>query len=267
MKDDSLNSLKPTARYDAMYFVNARQKTYIHSTEIYLPDKPYEKLGDGYEPSVKQTKSSGLITTSKEELLERSVRRAYTGIKDIALCNDFDMFATFTFKSGRDDPELCKAKMSGWLKRQRKIDKSFQYIIVSEFHKDGISLHFHALIKGYNGQIIRSINPKTGSPLVKSRRKVYDFPSYTLGHSEVYYIGDTEEDRIRSSFYLTKYIKKDMPTFENKKRYWASRGLSKPVVIDNPEEWYLAVTPDHYIETAYGKFLFFDNKRIEIFLP
>src|SRR5690606_28195058 len=124
-----------------------------------------------------------------------------------------------------------------------KVDKSFQYAVVPEFHSDGISLHFHALISDYKGEITEAINPNTGKPLIKKRRKVYDFPNYTLGHSEVYFIGDTEEDRIRSAFYLLKYLKKDMPTFKNKKRYWTSRGLKKPQVIENPEEWYFGLVP------------------------
>lgn len=37
-------------------FVNARQKTYLHSTEIYIPNKPYEKLEDGYEPTEKTSR-------------------------------------------------------------------------------------------------------------------------------------------------------------------------------------------------------------------
>lgn len=258
---------KSKLKNDISYFVNARQKTYKYSTEIYIPNNPYEKLEDGYELSNKRSSISTSTQTSSEDKEERSKRRAYTAVKDMALSNVFELFATFTFKEGRDDPELCKQKMNGWLKRQRKLDKSFQYVIVSEFHRDGISLHFHALIKGYKGRLVRAINPKTNKPLVKGRRKVYDFPNYTLGHSEVYEIGETEEDRIRSGFYLLKYIKKEMPNFKNKKRYWSSRGLVKPLVLENPEEWYFALTPDHLIQTEYGKFLYFDNKRIEIFLP
>jgi len=264
--DDNSSIYKPKTKYELMYFVNARQKTLLTTTEIYLPNHPYEKLEKGYEPSVTlHSKHSSF--TNKEDNEAQSRQRAYTAVKDIALSNIFEMFVTFTFKSGRDNPDLCKAKMSGWLKRQRKQDKHFQYLIVSEFHKDGESLHFHALINGYRGKVVRAINSKTGKSLVKGRRKVYDFPNYTLGHSEVYYIGDSDEDRIKSGFYLTKYLRKDMPSFSNKKRYWSSRGLKKPVIIDNPEEWYLAVTPDHMIDTPYGKFLYFDNKRIDIFLP
>lgn len=266
MKDNS-PIYKPKSKQEISYFVNARQKIYKKTTEIYIPNKPYEKIESGYELTKKKAKSSGINTASEEDKLDRSIRRSYIAMKDIVLCNYFEMFMTFTFKAGRDNPELCKEKMYGWLKRQRKIDKTFQYVIVSEFHQDGVSLHFHALIKGYQGKVVRAINPKTGKPLVKKKRKVYDLPNYTLGHCEAYYIGDTEEDKIKSGFYLLKYVKKDMPIFKNKRRYWASLGLDKPITIDNPQEWYLAVTPDDTFPTEYGQFLYFDNKRIEIFLP
>jgi hypothetical protein len=274
----------PKQKQEISYFVNARQKTYLNSTEIYIPNDPYEKLEEGFELSKDRILSGALLPTSEEDKLERSKRRTYIAVKDIALSNVFELFATFTFKEKRYDDEETRRKMVGWLKRQRKQDKAFQYLIVSELHKRceecvntkemeclhddrPKALHFHALIAGYRVNLIRAINPYTGKPLVKKNRKVYDFPNFTLGNSEIYLIGDSEEDRIKSSFYLLKYLKKDMPTFKSKKRYWSSRGLNKPYVKENPEEWYLAVTPDHYFETPHGRYFFFDNKRIEIFLP
>jgi len=276
-------SYEPKRKQDISYFVNARQKTYINSTEIYIPYDPYEKLEEGYELSNDKNLSGNSIPTSEEDKLERSKRRTYTAVKDIALSNVFELFATFTFKANRYDDEDIRKKMVGWFKRLRKYDKSFQYIVVSELHKRceecadnknkicphddrPKALHFHALISGYKGPMVRATNPYTGKPLVKKNRKVYDFPNFTLGNSEVYIIGDSEEDRIKSGFYLLKYLKKDMPTFKSKKRYWSSRGLNKPMVIENPEEWYLAIPPDHYFETPHGKYFFFDNKRIEAFL-
>ena len=274
----------PKQKTEISYFVNARQKTYKYTTEIYIPNDPYEKVTPGYEHSDKKAPTGVPMPTSEEEKLERSRRRSYTAVKDLALCNTFELFATFTFAEDRYDDDISRNKMNGWLKRQRKDDKSFQYLIVSELHKRceecveqkirpcihddrPKALHYHALIAGYKGKLIRAIHPRTEKPLVKGRRKVYDFPNFTLGNSEVYIIGNTEEDRIRSGFYLLKYLKKDMTNFKSKKRYWSSRGLEKPVTVENPEEWYLAVTPDHFIDTDYGKFLFFDNKRVEIFLP
>ena len=282
MRNDLYQS-KP--QHEISYFVNARQKTYLTTTEIYIPNNPYEKLEDGYELSDVTPTLSGVPTpTSAEDKEERTARRAKLAVKDIALSNMFELFATFTFKANRYDADACKDKLNGWLKRQRKHDKDFQYVIVPEFHKRceecvnervvqclhhdrPKALHFHALMHGYTEKLGRSINPKTNKPLVKSRRRVFYFPSYTLGHSEVYYIGDTDEDRIRTSFYLLKYIQKEMPAFKNKKRYWASRGLKRPIAIDNPEEWYMLYTPDSARTTEYGMYLFFNNDRIQIFLP
>lgn len=275
---------KPKQKHEISYFVNARQKTYLNRTEIYIPDDPYEKLAEGYELPSDYRSSGTPIPTSEEDKIERSRRRTYIAVKDIAFSNTFELFATFTFRTNRFDDEASRQKMIGWLKRQRKHDKSFQYLVISELHKRceecvdtkqntclhhdrPKALHYHALIAGYKGKLVRAINSRTGKPLAKRRRKVYDFPSFTLGNSEVYIIGDTDEDRIKSGFYLLKYLKKDMTSFKSKKRYWASRGLNKTIVIENPDEWYLRVTPDHYFETPHGKYLFFDNKRIEEFLP
>lgn len=250
------------------YTVWARAKIYRTSTEIYIPNKPFDKNIAGYEPaSPIVTGARQVMVTSEEDKLDRSIRRTYISVKDIFMCNAFDLFATFTFKSDRSDIKKCKAKMSGWLKRQRKADKSFQYVIVPEFHKDGISLHFHALIKNYSGALVRAYNPRSHKPLVKKRRQVWDFPNYTLGHSEVYVIGETDNDKTASGFYLLKYVRKDMPVFESKKRYWASRGLDKPLIIENPEKWYLVMDPIKTIDNDYGRFMYFDNSHVDIFLP
>lgn len=274
---------RPRSRSEVSYFVNARQKTLKYSTEIYIPYKAYEKICDGYELSKKKTTSGDTRPTLQYEKEDRSARRARVAVKDLALCNSFELFATFTFKANRFNADISRNKLNGWLKRRRKIDKNFQYIIVPELHKrcEGCiknkikicvhsdrpkALHFHALIHGYTGELVRSVWPD-GSPMVKKRRKVYNFPNYTLGICEVYKIGKTEQDRVRVSFYLLKYIRKEMPCFKNKKRFWSSRGLARPQIIENPEEWYLGIIPDHMLEVEYGKYLYFDNKRIKNFLP
>lgn len=271
MNPDDLLVKKSQA--EITYTVSARAKVYRTSTEVYIPKIPFDKNMAGYEPTEPiVTGARDAIATSDEDKLERSIRRTKISVRDIFMCNSFDLFVTFTFKAERADIDKCKTKMSGWLKRQRRTDKSFQYVIVPEFHKDGISLHFHALIKNYSGKIIRAYNPNTHKQLIKNGRKVWDFPNYTLGHSEVSMIGETEEDKMAIGFYLLKYVRKDMPVFASKKRYWASRGLAKPLVIENPEKWYLVMEPEKFFEIKkdgqeYGKILYFNNEKIDIFLP
>lgn len=260
------STTKPIPESKATYYVEARQKIYKNSTEIYIPSRPYPKLEEGYELIDPIVGSGKPQPTSEEDKQDRSMRRTRTAIKDLILSNGFELFATFTFRDDRDNPEISKNKMNGWLKRQRKKDKSFQYVVIPEFHKDNVSLHFHALISGYKGQLIRSINPRTNKPLVKKGSQIYDFPNYTLGFSEVRMIGSEEKDRIRAGFYLLKYVSKEIPPFSNKKRYWASRGLNRPITIDNPTHWYEEIMPDKYYESDYGTYLFFDNAKIKEYI-
>lgn len=159
---------------------------------------------------------------NKELNLERSIRRTRTTISDLTLSNDFDMFATFTFKSDRQNVEKSKQKMSNWLKSQQKKHGKFHYLIVPEYHKDKKSIHFHALLKNYKGLL-------TDSKKTIKGRKVFNINSYRSGFSTVVIIDDIS----KVSSYIRKYIVKDMPIFDNRKRYWCSAGLVRPKVAYN----------------------------------
>jgi len=108
--------------------------------------------------------------------------------------------------------------MSNWFKNQRKKGNNFSYLIVSEFHKDGVSLHFHALIKGH-------LNLKQTNIFQKGRR-IYNIKDYKLGHTTVVKIDNQEA----VSKYIRKYITKDMPRLHNKKRYWTSKDVKRPSI-------------------------------------
>lgn len=259
--------LKRLTHTEASYIVNAKATYYPNSTEIYVPNKPYEKLIPGMESDRRATQGGQKPSSDQmEDNLERSLRLTKKRMKEYIFMNKFDMFATFTFGLDRDNQDRCRQKMADWLKSQQKYHGKFEYLIVSELHKNGV-IHFHALLQGFTGRIKRSINPHTNRPLVQNGRKVFEFSGYTHGFTNVKLIEDSQESRIRTGFYVMKYITKDMPTFANKNRYWASRNLKLPRTEDNPEEWYLVMTPDHLYQTEYGTIYIFDNKHIEIFLP
>jgi len=143
-------------------------------------------------------------------------------ISDIVLCNDFDMFATFTFKSDRSDVEKSKSKMSKWLENQQTKYGKFQYLIVPEFHKKHGAIHFHALLKNYKGQLSDSGKMQKG-------RKVYNIKSYKAGFSTVVKIDNID----KVSSYVKKYITKDMPMFHGRKRFWCSQKLRRPIHTKN----------------------------------
>jgi len=260
-----LPSSKQATHKLAPYSVWAKQTDYSKFIRIFKPLHPYSKN------THRENKSSTKQTSSKppsETDIERSLRRTRKAIKDYALCNEFDIFATFTFKGDRQNVAGCKSQFSNWLKNIQKRSGKIEYIAVPEFHKDGVSIHFHVLIKGYRGKIRRTINPHTGKPLVKKGRKIYELPSYRSGHNTIEMIDEKKETSTKVAFYIQKYITKDMPRLFGKNRYWASRGLNKPQLTDNPEEWYLHVKPDREYPNDYGQILEFDvgkNPLVDIF--
>jgi len=208
------------------YSVTHYKKVFPHHEELFIYRETFDKKVDGYEPQNTFGSSLKQAENSSQDPLERSIRRTKTVISDYTKCNEFSLFVTFTFKKKRQDQQACRRRMSSWLKNQQKIHGKFQYLIVPEFHKDNKSIHFHALLKNYNGTLVPTkIKQKT--------RTIHNIKSYRLGFSTAVYIDNTE----KVSNYIKKYITKDMPKLHNKsaKRYWCSKDLIKPEIIYNPD--------------------------------
>lgn len=221
------------------------QATYTPGeVQIYIPNHPILRNPTGLKKSKDLSLEEEDRNFVKETGEERSIRRARKKIGGYILCNEFELFITFTINDDRQNVNRSKQKVMNWLKNQRNRNGKFIYVVVPEFHKDGKSLHFHALVGGYKGKIVQVINPNTGTSLMQRGKKVMQLSEYRLGFTNVKVIGTSYDDRSRLAVYLKKYITKDMPTFKSRQRYWVSKGLNFPLVEDNPEEWYKAVEPD-----------------------
>lgn len=181
--------------------------------------------------------------------IDRSVRRSKERISDIIASNQFDLWCTFTFnckgcptpcknwipgnhcicppeQCRRLDPDICKMKITSWLKRMKVKSPDLTYLIVPEFHEKG-GLHFHGFIKASNAQLL-----KTGKK--QNNKDILRFKSYTMGFNYVIDISqesDTSHSKIAQ--YMQKYITKSMPQFHGKKRYFCSQGLDRPKVKVN----------------------------------
>lgn len=255
MQDNPFKKLTNINETDATLKVKAQARYYPDHVEVYVPNVPISKLKAGIERSIQKTNISDTDQIQIEDSLDRSFRRTKRSIRDYVLCNNFSMFATFTFAEDRQNILRCKTRMNNWLRNEYKRKGVFKYLIVPEFHKDKQSLHFHALLENYKGEVKRSINA-LGKPILQRRKQVYELPSYTHGFSNVKHI-DTNKPRYYVALYLMKYVAKDMPVFPSKNRFWASQKLSKPIVQDNPETWYITETPDYKSENEYGQHLVF----------
>lgn len=235
MPDDDYKYTSGTSQFEMIYSIS---KEYPHKTKHVLYRKPY-LIPDKSHYTPGNDKKTAKNKTSDFQIIDRSLRRAKSEIQDIILCNKFDMFATFTFNGDknntekfgytvhdRQDSTQLKKVMSNWLKSQQKLHGKFDYVIVPEYHKDGKSIHFHALFYGYNGAL-------TDSHVRHNGQIVWNIPGYKAGHSTVKKIRQSSDDMGRLSSYVTKYVTKDMPLFSGKKRYWCSRGFRRPVKAHN----------------------------------
>jgi hypothetical protein len=251
---------------EANVLVIAKATYYPDSVRIYIPNEPYSHRKEGFEghkrpsqlPMEKEETAEELIPYETNE--ERSVRRTRKALKDYVLCNEFDIFCTSTIAEDRHNDQRSINRFSTWFKNQRNRNGKFRYIGVLERHKDG-ALHFHALIGGYTGKLQYAYNPNTREVILDKRHNpIYNFTEYKLGHTTAKII-DSKEGKTKTAFYLQKYIGKDLSAEFGKNRYWASKGLKKPYVEDNPEPFYKHVDTRLHWVLDHGTILEFEYGR------
>lgn len=245
--------LRARTQAEASFEVVAQAQYFPGFVRIYKPNMPIKKLSSGFELTHKLKRSSNSGEVDKTESLAKSLQRSKSRVIAYALCNSYELFATFTFASERQNVDRCKDRMNNWLKNQKKRTSSdLRYLIVPEYHKDGVSLHFHALIHGYNGKLTKAINPETGNQRRRGGKPLYNILSFTSGFTDAVKIGQTFEDQQKTGRYIAKYITKDMPRFKHKNRFWASHGHRLPIAEDNPPLELLTEPPVWQKTTQYG---------------
>lgn len=174
---------------------------------------------------VKKTMSK-MSFSSIEQSREFSIRRTRRTIHDLVRCNEFDLFVTFTFdpaKVDRYDIGAVYVKMQSWLWRQHRKNENFKYLIVPERHKDG-AIHFHALMSDYPFLLKKS-------RVIQDSRRVHNITNFRFGFTNATFVPEEEKDKVGN--YIAKYITKDMVVLHNKRRYWSSRNLRKPITYYN----------------------------------
>ncbi len=103
--------------------------------------------------------------------------------------------------------------------------KHFDYLMIPELHKSG-AVHFHGLLGDIPAHFVEAANPKTGKPVIRHSRQVYNLPEWGYGFSDCEEIESPE----RAASYITKYVTAALLTDKemyNKKRYFNSQGLER----------------------------------------
>ena len=150
--------------------------------------------------------------TTDEEIERISLSRTKRNIKELALCNNFQYFATITINSRNCDRySLIETQkiLRKYLKKIKRNNNDFKYLFITEKHKDG-AFHFHGLVANI--------------PLYINN---YGYFSCTILDNIGFNSFSKIIDYNKCCNYITKYITKDCIRNEHNQIYISSRGLKK----------------------------------------
>lgn len=153
-----------------------------------------------------------------------SLIRTKSRIRELALCNNFEYFGTITLNGyfcDRYELDDAQNSLKKILKKIKRNNKDFKYLIITEKHKDG-AFHFHGLFSG----IDLSLN---------DFGYFYNPELSKLGYNSFSLI----KDYSKCCNYITKYITKDCVKNSHNQLFIRSKGLTfatkeeiKPLEID-----------------------------------
>lgn len=181
-----------------------------------------------------------------DDKLPAALSRARKVCLELALCNDWSWFATFTIAASNYDRSNLDGfyeRFNGWLRKQRmQHGVKIPYLLVPEQHGDG-SWHLHGFFNSDIDQFLVSfrsldqdgfVSPSGKRlPVNLVRGEFYDWPAYRER------FGFCSFGRIRNhdaaAFYAVKYISKSFQGDAKRvglKLYYCSQGLNRSEPLD-----------------------------------
>lgn len=200
-------------------------------------------------------------TQDENKKPDSSVSRARRNVLELALCNDWSYFCTFTLdkeKYDRFNLDAWKNDFTQWIRDLRKkykkigLDCDFKFLFVPERHDDG-AWHMHGLFGDIRPLLIpfyfeRQKGMKVPDKLVNGG--YFDWPEYRekFGFCSFGII----KNKVATAFYVTKYISKNLQsTCEalGVHSYIPSRGLNRAQLHGSVygDCWYL----DSFLTNKY----------------
>ena len=198
------------------------------------PVKKEQPLFSDYPP--KKTLKIEKHARSDTERFASSISRARNRIFELAMCNEFSFFCTFTQdKSKRDRFDLGEfrkdfAMLVRNMNRSRPEDKKIKYLLIPEQHKDG-AWHMHGLLAGLEEADLRKFKlserlPKAIRNQLEKGEAVFDWTRYRRAFG--YFTCTQIKEKNACSKYITKYVTKDLessPRKNGEHLFFASQGL------------------------------------------
>lgn len=180
---------------------------------------------NSYKKQSAKPKSKDIADNSEDNFrFYSSLARTRSTIFDIAICNKFEYFCTFTqSKELRDrfDLHAFRKDFSQFIRDlNKKRTSKIKYLLVPEQHKDG-AWHMHGLLMGL-----------TDSDFTINKNGYLDWVSYSSKFG--FFSCSKIENHIAVSKYITKYLTKEVYSNNlknNQHSYFASQGLKRPEYI------------------------------------
>jgi hypothetical protein len=196
------------------------------------PEKKERPLFSDLPPKPKFEKHK----RSEADRFASSISRARNRIFELAMCNEFTFFCTFTQdKKKRDRFDLSEfrkdfAMLVRNMNRTRPEDKKIKYLLIPEQHKNG-AWHMHGLLAGLEESDLRKFElserlPKAIRNQLEKGEAVFDWTRYRKAFG--YFTCTEIKEKNACSKYITKYVTKDLessPRKNGEHLFFASQGL------------------------------------------
>ncbi|WP_101696661.1 rolling circle replication-associated protein [Clostridium minihomine] len=202
----------------AKIYPDGQQKIMVCSKPIFKSEcwEQVDKYGKEKVPVPKPKDMSN-------EVRGDSLKRAKEACFDIAFCNDFTWFITWTLNKeeiDRYNPDEVSKKLRTFLNNKVKRN-SARYIIIPEYHADGKGIHMHGLLTG-------DFLMKDSGKCTQSGKTIYNMPQWKYGWSTAI---ELDGSKVAVAKYITKYITKDFKKIFGSFYYAGGKGLiRKPQV-------------------------------------
>ena len=194
-------------------------KNQVYSDKFFLYQYNDENIRIVHQKSCRKKgfenikKDSYIPQTEPDEVERVSISRTRRNIRELALSNSFEYFATLTINSDYCDRfhlTECQQLLRKKLKKFKRKNCNFAYLFITEKHKNG-AFHFHGLVKGIddfyineNGYLSHKIFDEIG---FNSFSKIKDY-SKCCNYILKYITKDCVKNEARHCLYLFARSKK-----------------------------------------------------------
>ena len=206
--------------------------------------------------------------TVNESKLQCNLSRTRNTIFELAYCNPWEFFVTFTLDKAKYDRTDLKKFQKDLSQFIRDIGKKHgihvKYLLIPEQHKDGC-WHMHGFLMGLPLEHLHEFQQTEHLPYkilnrLKQGKRVFDWPAYSrkFGFSDIEIVENNEA----ASRYITKYITKEaFHTIKdlNAHIYYASKGLARATVEHQGIVAHALEYPD--FENEYCHVKWFNDKQ------